>query len=252
MVPFSRCSVPGWSIQEMTDPDFWFTSSDQLGPWDWKIEALHDGLVYGRFIDRSSCFATEEMYRHLMNWRRSRPYYKMAEGGRYKAVTINDRLHKYIAPAILAAIRENGSLESSALRGVVERDVPVNVRKKVGGYIGKHLLPKVDKQATDAVMGYLDMGTWTLVGDITRVYRGPNCEYKGWQRNTLSTPEALLDVIQKPSENPFWVKFIDDSTDQHETAKIDCSPEESRLFIIEKIRQFFPDATAAIEKLIDG
>ncbi len=88
MIPFTKCKVKGWSIQEMTDPDYWFTTSDQLGPWDWKIEALHEGIIYGKYISRSSCFATEEMYRHLMNWRRSLPYYQMAEGGEFKATAV--------------------------------------------------------------------------------------------------------------------------------------------------------------------
>ena len=28
IIPFSKNSIPGWSIQEITDPDFWFTTSD--------------------------------------------------------------------------------------------------------------------------------------------------------------------------------------------------------------------------------
>lgn len=67
MIPFSRCAVPGWSIQELTNPDFWFTTSDQLGPWDWKVDAVRDGIIYGKFLSRKSAFATGEMYRHLMN-----------------------------------------------------------------------------------------------------------------------------------------------------------------------------------------
>lgn len=170
MIPFTKCKVKGWSIQEMTDPDYWFTTSDQLGPWDWKIEALHEGIIYGKYISRSSSFATEEMYRHLMNWRRSLPYYQMAEGGEFKATTIDQRLHKYLSPVLLEEIRKHESLENSELRSVLEKVVPLDVRKKVGGYVGKHLVPKIDKQATDFLMGYLDMGTWTLIGEINRVY----------------------------------------------------------------------------------
>ena len=67
--------MSGWSIEELTHPDFWFYSSDVLGPWDWKIDAIHEGMIYGKYISRRSAFATEEMYRHLMNWRRSLPKY---------------------------------------------------------------------------------------------------------------------------------------------------------------------------------
>lgn len=244
IIPFTRCSVPGWSIQELTDPDYWFTTSDQLGPWDWKIEALHEGILYGKFISRSSCFATETMYRHLMNWRRSRLYYQMAEGGEYRVTTVDQRLHKHLAPILLNEIRRRESLESSELRKVLEEVVPVATRKKVGGYIEKHLIPKIDRQAIDFLMAFLDMGTWTLVGDVSRVYRGPNHEYKGWQRNIVTTPEALLDDSVLPP-------FLADSTPRHDT-HVDCTPEESRDFLVQSILQYFPDAPSALNKLIDG
>lgn len=47
IVPFFRSPVPGWSIEDLTHPDAWFYSSDILGPWDWKIDAIHDGIVDG-------------------------------------------------------------------------------------------------------------------------------------------------------------------------------------------------------------
>ena len=59
IIPFSKNSIPGWSIQEITDPDFWFTPSDQLGPWDWKVEVVREGIVYGKFVGRKSAFATD-------------------------------------------------------------------------------------------------------------------------------------------------------------------------------------------------
>lgn len=251
IIPFTKSTVPGWSVQEMTDHDFWFTTSDQLGPWDWRIEAVHDGLLCGKFLSRKSAFATEEMYRHLMNWRRSRPCYRVAEGGRYKSDTIDARLQKYLSPVLLSVIREHESLDSVELRGILEAAVPAELRKKVGGHMQRYLLPKITRQAVDFVLGFLDMGTWTVVGDITRVYRGPNCEYKGWQRNSITTPDALFKVIDSPSENPFWTKFIEDAPQPSLT--VDCSPQESRDFIIRRILEHFPDAPeAALGKLIDG
>lgn len=179
MMPFTKCTVPGWSIQEMTGHEFWFMSSDELGPWDWRIYAIHDGLVCGKFLSQKTAFATEEMYKHLMNWRRSLPRYQVANGGKSQASTIDQRLHKFLSPTLLSAIRENESLESSELRQILEECIPMETREKIGGYADRQLIPKVNKQAVDFVKTYLDMGTWTVIGDITRVYRGPNCEYKG-------------------------------------------------------------------------
>ena len=248
IIPFSRNRVRGWSIEEMTNPDWWFTTSDELGPWDWKIDAVHEGLLYGKFISRKSAFATGQMYRHLMNWRRSLPKYKVAEGVRCRAVTIDERLQKYLSPTLLSAIREHESLETSEIRSLLEETIPMGTRKKVGGHVEKYLIPKVTKQAVDFLLGFLDMGTWTLVGDITRVYSGENCEYKGWQRNTVTTPDALFRVLDNPSENPFWAKYIDDDTENENV--IDCSPEESRLFIIDRLTDHYPEGRQDFESFI--
>ncbi|MEE1080891.1 MAG: hypothetical protein U0L19_07220 [Bacteroidales bacterium] len=35
----------------MTYPEYWFTSSDQLGPWDWKISVIRESdIAYGKFL----------------------------------------------------------------------------------------------------------------------------------------------------------------------------------------------------------
>ena len=48
LIPFFKSPVSGWSIEELTHPDYWFYTSDELGPWDWKIDAFHDGISYGK------------------------------------------------------------------------------------------------------------------------------------------------------------------------------------------------------------
>mgnify|MGYP006394786501 FL=1 len=50
-IPFFKCGIAGWSIEEMADPEYWFTSSDQLGPWDWKISVIRESdIAYGKFL----------------------------------------------------------------------------------------------------------------------------------------------------------------------------------------------------------
>ena len=226
IIPFSKNSIPGWSIQEITDPDFWFTSSNQLGPWDWKVEAVREGIVYGKFIGKKSAFATVEFYHHLMNWRRSLPKYQIPIGGKYKATTLEEKLLVHLSPTLLEILRERESLESSEIRTLLDAAVPTEVRKKIGGHYEKYLLPYIKKQAVESLIQFLDMGTWTIVGDITRVYKGPNCEYKGWQKNSVTTPDLLFAEFSQPSENPFWAKHLEPCTENAILVK--CSPEESR------------------------
>ena len=247
IIPFSKNTVPGWSIQEITDPDFWFTTSDQLGPWDWKVEAVREGIVYGKFISRKSAFATVEFYRHLMNWRRSLPKYQIPVGGRFKAKTLDDKLMLLFSPTLLASIRERESLDSSEIRPLLEGLVPQEARKRIGGHLEKYLLPNIKKQAVDFLIQYLDMGTWTIVGDITRVYRGPNCEYKGWQKNSITTPDLLFEVFSQPSENPFWTKYLEPCTENE--ILVNCTPDESREILIAQVVKFYPGTRSKLEKL---
>ena len=247
IIPFSKNIVPGWSIQEITDPDFWFTTSDQLGPWDWRIEAVRQGIVFGKFISRKSAFATIESYRHLMNWRRSLPKYRIPVDGISEMNTLEEKFMGYLSPILLDSIRKRESFELSEIRPLLEELVPAETRKQIGGHLEKYLLPNIKRQAVDFLIQYLDMGTWTVVGDITRVYRGPNCEYKGWQRNLITTPELLFDIISQPSENQFWTKSLGTCTEGG--ILVDCTPEESRDILIDKIERFYPRTRSKLEKI---
>ena len=247
IIPFSKNSIPGWSIQEITDPDFWFTTSDQLGPWDWKVEAVREGIVYGKFVGRKSAFATEECYRHLMNWRRSLPKYQIPLGAKFKPKTLDDKLMMHLSPTLLNLIRERESLDSAEIRTLLDECVTTEVRKKVGGHLEKYLIPNIKKQAVDFLLQFLDMGTWTIVGDITRVYRGPNCEYKGWQKNSVTTPDLLFQEFSQPSENPFWAKHLEPCTEN--AILVNCSPEESRDILIDQVEKFYPGSRNKLEKI---
>ena len=116
IIPFFKGTVPGWSIEEMTAEGCWFTDSEEfggtLGPWDWKIDCVREGdIAYGKFLGGKAGFATVDYYRHLMNWRRSLPRYRMALGEKFKDVSRNDSLMKVLSPIALSAIKEAGSLE---------------------------------------------------------------------------------------------------------------------------------------------
>ena len=75
IIPFFKGPVPGFSIEELTPPEHWFASSDELGPWDWKIAAVQSGdIAYGKFLfGGKAAFATVEWFAHLHNWRLSLP-----------------------------------------------------------------------------------------------------------------------------------------------------------------------------------
>ena len=264
IVPFVRNTIPGWSVEEMTAPGCWFMDDDAdgvLGPWDWKIEVIAEGdIAYGKFIRNKAAFATVEWYAHLMNYRRSLPQYRMAVGDAYAGNTLMDRLYRLLSPTLLSAIREYGSVEGSDIRKIFSERTSTQLRAQIGGCLEKYLLPEVKRTAADYLNQYLEMGTWTVVGNFKRVYRGPNLEYKGWQKSSITTPDALFGAMYEASGNePFWAKAIGEQSvsltpdctpeesrqaivEQSASLIPDCSPEESRQTIVDKIHENFPDA----------
>ena len=229
ILPFFKCGVPGWSVEELTAPGCWIFEDDDavLGPWDWKIDAVREGdIAYGKFLGGKAAFATVEWYRELMNWRRSQPRWRMAEGGRYRATTAHDKLMKRLAPVALDAIRKAGALEARELRLICSAHEQAPVKKNV----------------MDSIVQFLQMGTWTVIGDFERVYRGPDLTYNGWQRASNTTPDELFAVPDLP---------IASANSRKDPLATSLSPAASRARLIAHIRDFFPDADQKVlEKLL--
>ena len=204
MIPFTAGVVKGWSIEEMTPAECWFTE-DCLGPWDWKIDCVQSGdVAYGKFFGGGkAAFATRELYRELMNYRRSLPKYSPDS---------NDR-------KILDFLAENGTVASS------------DVRKLLG----------VKKSAADAAATRLQMQCRLVIGDITRVYRGPDLHYNGWQRAAFCAPEALFgwDRESGPSvKGPGGFPFAEDAA-----GAFNHTPQESLGLLLAHVKRLFPYAS---------
>ena len=161
LVPFFVNIIPGYSVEEHTPPELWFTD-ENLGPWDWKIECIQSGdVAYGKFLyGGKAAFATVDVYREIINWRRSLPKYKPSPDQQ----------------KVLDYIEEHGSVSVS------------DVRQLMG----------LKKAAADALLAKIQMQTRIITGDIARVYRGADLRYNGWQRSSFCTPEALFEEMDFP------------------------------------------------------
>ena len=167
IIPFFRNDIPGYSIQELTKPGYWFDDGeDELGPWDWKIDCVLSGdIAYGKFLcGNKAAFATLPFYRELANWRRATT--QPTEDGQ----RIMDYLHQH------------GSITIRQVRALLG----------------------VKKGAADAAVSRLQHQCRVVTGVIDRVYNGPDQTYKGWQISTFCTPEALFgsDELLRTSNTP--------------------------------------------------
>lgn len=211
LVPFFKGPVPGFSVEEMTPPEHWFDSSDDLGPWDWKVDVVQSGeIAYGKFLcGGKAAFATVEWYAHLHNWKLSQARYQPDEAGR----------------KVLALLEERGSVGSKEIRTLLG----------------------VKKAAADGVVTRLSHCTRLLIGDIQRVYRGPTLKYSGWQTCSFCTPEALFGSGLADGNSgssghaaPVFGGFSPFSAD--DPLEVGCTPEESYAALLAHLRKLLPEA----------
>ena len=202
MVPFFENAIPGYSIEEMTPRSNWFDGQEDLclTPWDWKIPCVQSGdIAYGKFLmGGKAAFATVEWYRELRNYRQAQKT--------YQPDAAQQQILDYLA--------QNGSI------GI----------KEVRGLLG------VKKGQADAIMTRLQMQCRVVTGDITRVYRGVDLHYNGWQVSSFCTPEALFEPAPFAAIPGF--PFADEVS-----LDVDHSPKESYARLHEKIRSLAPEAT---------
>ncbi len=211
IVPFFENVIPGYSIEEMTAPENWFDTQEDLSytPWDWKIPCVQSGeIAYGKFLlNGKAAFATVEWYRELRNYRQS--------------------LEKYRPDAdqqqVLDYLAANGSIGIKEIRGLLG----------------------IKKGQADALMTRLMMQCRAVTGDITRVYRGPDLRYNGWQVSSFCRPEDLF----ASSATPFFAGF---EAAAGLSLSVTHSPAESYERLSQRIRDLYPEATdKQISKLLD-
>lgn len=196
IVPFFENPIAGYSVEEMTDPYFWFDGeAGVLGPWDWKIDCVQSGdIFYGKFLcGGKAAFATMQWYRELRNYRQSLPKYALLPGPQTQ---------------VMDYVRENGSITVKEVRALLG----------------------VKKSAADALLTKLQMQCRLVIGDIARVYRGPDLHYSGWQVASFCPPEDLAGSISFPgAPASFPFAACDESIDSVHV------PDESRQLLSEHI-----------------
>lgn len=75
-LPFFRCGIPGFSIEERTAPEYWFADGED-GPWEWKGPLIREGhCAYGKLFRKKAGYVSLEWLPHLINYRRTCRYAK--------------------------------------------------------------------------------------------------------------------------------------------------------------------------------
>jgi hypothetical protein len=160
-LPFFRNEIPGFSGEERTPRELWFT--DEPGPWDWKGPVIRaGGCVYGKFFRGRAVFVSLDWFPDLANLRR--------DGYDYDA-RVADGLAPWHDRRVYEVLCAQG--------GMLSRDL-----KNDCGY-GKEGL-----KGFDQVITRLQMQTYVCVENFEYALDRHGAPY-GWGVARYNTPEAL-------------------------------------------------------------
>lgn len=68
-LPLFRGEIEGFSVEDVTPPELWFT--DEEGPWEWKGPVIRLAkCAYGKFYDGKAMFVSREFFPAFANVRR--------------------------------------------------------------------------------------------------------------------------------------------------------------------------------------
>jgi hypothetical protein len=70
-LPLFKNEIPGFSLEERTVPEFWWSGDRERDPWEWReIIARRGKVAYGKFFDRKAGFISKEWMPRFLNYRR--------------------------------------------------------------------------------------------------------------------------------------------------------------------------------------
>lgn len=71
-VPLFKNQVTGFSVEEHTQSEFWWSGDAIRDPWEWREQAARSGMVvYGKFFDKKAGFISKEWLPYFINFRRN-------------------------------------------------------------------------------------------------------------------------------------------------------------------------------------
>jgi len=166
-LPLFSNDVPGFSVEERTRADAWWTGDPATDPWEWRmLLAAREDTAYGKFFDRKAGFVSREWFPAFANHRRN--------GYDFDAL-YDDGLASRRAGKIMDVF---GPVDEGPGEGILTFEL----KERAGfGKGGEKNFP--------GVLTELQMQTYLIMSDF-RQRRSKRGEGYGWHIAAMSPPEA--------------------------------------------------------------
>lgn len=71
-LPLFQNEIPGFSLEERTDPKYWWSDNPERDAWMWRtVIARQDDILYGKFFGKKAGFIAREWVPAFANFRRN-------------------------------------------------------------------------------------------------------------------------------------------------------------------------------------
>lgn len=188
-LPLFSNEIPGFSVEERTTADSWWTGDPDTDPWEWRITlAPSEKLAYGKFFDRKAGYVSAEWFPALANYRR--------DGYDFDAL-YDDGLAPFRMKKLLDALEPDEEAVGLSL-------LSCDLKEKAG-------FGKGGEKNFEGVLTDLQMRTYLLLGDFRQRLNRAGLPY-GWHLALVQTPEtkwgcAAVSAGYRESPETSWERI---------------------------------------------
>lgn len=163
-IPLFKSDIPGFSVEDITRAECWFSDDNEHDPWDWRKRIAQEGnIAYGKLFRKKSGFISKRWYPKFANFRRDGyDFDSLADEG--------------LAP------RKSSAIMTLFGRGEV---LPSYEIKRRAGF------DKGGEKGFEGALTLLQMQTYLTVRGFEQK-RNKAGEPYGWSTGLYSTPESLF------------------------------------------------------------
>ena len=179
-LPLFKNAIPGFSLEERTVPEHWWSGNPEHDPWEWRaIIARRGEVAYGKFFDNKAGFISKEWLPYFVNYRR--------DGYDFDALWDDEK----------ASRRQKKIMDLYAEEAADAEYYSYKIKQNAG-------FGKGGEKGFDGTLSNLQMSTYLCVRDFRQKRNKKGQEY-GWAIAVYSTPEHIFGydyVTSAYSEDP--------------------------------------------------
>ena len=228
-LPLFKNEIPGFSLEERTVPEYWWSGDIERDPWEWREIIARTGQVaYGKFFDKKAGFISKEWLPYFANYRR--------DGYDFDALWDDEK----------ASMKQKKIMDLFAEENADAELYSSEVKQRAG--FGKDGEKNFDGTVTD-----LEMKTYLCVRDF-RQRKNKKGETYGWAIAVYATPEQIRKVIGVPAGVPVKkerkVKKVDYPANLFKDLQLDIkNPTEDQIYGLEFVLAQLKDMQQEVIRL---